>query len=237
MAGIKWNAFILSNTLVKSIVHFFPNSGGVTAPYPANCKLSLWGEKLPRQQLTLEGARVSQPDGVALEDAFPVLKGELTGLFGIEVELTGTQARADLGQSGCIIEFYSKVQTVRYRARSLEQYQNQNSAAVGFAIKDPFLCGSIIVMNGSQNQVKPAVYVAGKDSERTFLSLDAVAPQTVTELPFAEQFLSELPAQELSWGLTRAAPIYFEKTTPDVKYFILYRDAGTKRPVSVDCII
>ena len=64
-----------------------------------------------------------------------------------------------------------------------------------------------------------------------------VSAQTVVELPLGDNFLTELPTQELSWGLLRSAPIYFDRTNLDLRYFMLYRDATTRRPVSVSSVI
>ena len=75
MQSVKWIGFGVSNALSRTVVHFFPSGGGVTAPYPANCMLNLFSltvdesigglaHKLEEKKIVLEGARLSQPDGV-----------------------------------------------------------------------------------------------------------------------------------------------------------------------------
>ena len=119
MQSVKWIGFGVSNALSRTVVHFFPSGGGVTAPYPANCMLNLFSltvdesigglaHKLEEKKIVLEGARLSQPDGVRLDQAFEDLSQGVKGFFGITVELSTGQPKVDLSGSSCIIEHSSK---------------------------------------------------------------------------------------------------------------------------------
>ena len=112
--SVRWIAFGISNSSTKTIVHFFPSEGGVSAPYPATCTLKIFGSKMQERKVVIEGARLSHPDGVRLEQAFPSLGEENIGNFGLEIEVATIQPRVDVSPSSCIIELVSKGYSTRY---------------------------------------------------------------------------------------------------------------------------
>ena len=79
MQSVKWVSFGISNALTRTIVHFFPSEGGITAPFPATCALRIFGQGLIEKKVVIEGARLSHPDGVRVENG-RVTMPELPGI-------------------------------------------------------------------------------------------------------------------------------------------------------------
>ena len=114
MQSTKWLGFGLTSAISRTCVHFFPAADSVTAPYPAGCSLAIFRDDMERRSVALEGGRLSNPDGVWIEDTFASLKNEITGLFGLEVEVSSVQQRLDLSGSGCVIEIVSQGFSTRF---------------------------------------------------------------------------------------------------------------------------
>jgi hypothetical protein len=117
---IKWLSFGLSNALTRTTVHFFPSAGSITAPYPATYKLSIFGgNEIEEKRVVLEGARLSQPDGVRVEDVFPALASQNAGIYALVIEVTGSESRVDVQPSQCIVELASKGGSARFIPRRM----------------------------------------------------------------------------------------------------------------------
>lgn len=226
MQLVRWLGFGFSNSVTRTVVHFFPSAGNVTAPYPAQCKLSIFGAGLDRRSVVLDGARFSQPDGVKLDLAFPALQEGFSGPFGLEVEITTSQPRQDLWCSFCVVELVSASPSVRYLPRQVcTEGEDLCIARVGLMKRDAFSNSSVIVVNGSSALFKPSL---------SGLSVEGVPPGTATEVESGESFYKDVEPLECSWGLCRAAGIQVGEDFPiEAAYFVLYRDSGTRRPVSV----
>ena len=111
---IRWIGFGILTALTRTALHLYPSSGTVTAPYPVNCRLALFGPGFQSKQVTLDGVRLSQPEGLWLDEVFPILRDSGASLFGIDLSFSCNQSRVDLGGSGCVIEFSSMSQSARY---------------------------------------------------------------------------------------------------------------------------
>lgn len=107
-------AFCVSTSTIKSRVHFFPTAGVTSGPYSINCLLTLFGKGVERRTVMLDGGRLGQPDGIRLEDAFAALRGDASGLFGLEVRLSCSQGRVNLLSSQASIEVVSAQSAVLY---------------------------------------------------------------------------------------------------------------------------
>jgi len=66
MQCIRWITFGLSTAVAETLVHFFPSAGNVSAPYPALCKIRAFSDGDTIGEVTLEGARLSHPDGLRI---------------------------------------------------------------------------------------------------------------------------------------------------------------------------
>lgn len=227
MLSFKWLGFGVSNSLTKTVVHFFPSAGNVTAPYPAQCKLTVFGQGLQRRSVMLEGARFSQPDGVRVDAAFPALQEGLPGLFGLIVEITSTQPRVDLSASSCIVEFVSAAPSVKYVPRAVlgdEPVSPEYSTALG--IRDAFNVSSVVVVNASYASYSPKLTIPGVQMD--------FGGETVGEIELQEALFRERVPSEASFGLCRTLPISVSADySAETAYFMMYRDSATKRPVSV----
>ena len=70
---VSWVAPVVSSGLTRTVVHFFPAARGVASPYSVSCRLTLFGGGIERRSVVLEGARLNQPDGLFVDEAFPEL--------------------------------------------------------------------------------------------------------------------------------------------------------------------
>lgn len=249
MQNVRWLSFCISNAVTRSVVHFFPSSANVAAPYAAECSLTLFGRDSTRKTVVLEGARFGQPDGVRLDDAFPALQEGTSGFFGLEFSISSNQPRTDLQTSGCILELSSRGHSCRFRplqlivpedvqGRALTPEPHLHGPALG--IKDSFNTTSLVLVNGSDAVYNPKVAVRS-NSPGEFgkgLSLEPLAAQNVIEIDLGEQFVaSDEAPRECSWGLLRSGGIWLTEPPPlGVAAYLMYRDVVTRRPVSVSCL-
>lgn len=215
MQAIKWLTFGISNALTKTVVHFFPSSGNVTAPYPAHCKLSIFGKDLQRKSILVEGARLSQPDGIKMEEAFPQLKSDVSGYFGLEVEISTPQPRIDLSGSSCVIELAARSHSARFWPRCLNGAQSGFHPRSGLVLKDPFNTTSMILVNPSASTVIPLIHIgagiaveedvnADQEKKRQAIKIDPLPADSVVEIALSDLLDEEYPVQVQSWGLVRA---------------------------------
>lgn len=247
MQTVRWLGFGNVNATTKTLVHLFPSAGTVSAPYGALCKLSIFGSGIGRQSVALEGLRLSHPDGLRIDEAFPKAFESATGAFGLEIEVSTTQPRVDLTPSVCIIEFRGGGSSSRYRP-----YQIPTERAPGMTpepqrsmagmIKDACTLSSLIVVNNLSGAITPKLFAVDTSNSPqadplTAMSCPAVESASVKEIEIPGSFWEQVPAREMSWGLLRARSISVE--TPDnegVAIFALARDTTTSTPVSVTAI-
>jgi len=197
MRSAKWLAFGLSNKQTRTLVHFFPSAGNVTAPYPVNCKLSVFGPWDGKKSLTIEGARLSQADGIRVEEVFPDYIGGpdsgegQEGAYGLEIELSIFQPGIDISASSCIVELQSQTSTASYRAspmRVLDQSsakdtksremseeivaegedEKQNIASF-IAVHDAYHTSSLVVLNSGSGKFVPALLERGFENNEEAL--------------------------------------------------------------------
>ena len=111
---VKTVMFCLSTSSIKTRVHFFPTAGSSTSHQPITCVLSLFGKGIEKRAVMLDGGRLNQPDGVRLEEAFPTLRSEASGIFGLEIQLSSQQGRVSLLESQAAIELVSPQSSLLY---------------------------------------------------------------------------------------------------------------------------
>ncbi len=279
MQNATWLSFCVSNSVTRASVHFFPNSDNVTAPYPANCAITLFGGGVDSRSVVLEGGRLSNPDGLRLDDAFPELKADASGMFGLAVELTSPQqSRLNMAGSGCVIELSSHGYCCRFRpARLLEQPSEQEKARIrrqakegvssssascrcpsktGIALKDVAHTTSLVVVNGSEYRVRAVDHRKSVQSESVMpqpkKAIGEVLPQSVFEFPFGDEFFEGGLEQECSWGKLKSQALNLSLEVvreseevfggepvllgASVAAYVVYRDANSRRIVSVDAL-
>lgn len=246
--------------LNRTVLHFFPCAGNVTAPYATHCKLTIFGSAAGMKTAVLEGARLSQPDGLRLEDAFPALRDVAPAVVGLTIEIGTLQARVDLSSSMSVIEIQSGPYSTRFWPALVEEDDAlaeslKNEAAKsanrptsslspsesitkrGLWIKDAFMNSSLLLINAAETAIAPRVVarVNGAQPEAT-INVPPVGGQSVSEISSDSAFPAPPPI-ECSWGLARMGSVAV--TLPpggSAGCYAIYRDAGTRRVTSVCAI-
>lgn len=251
-SNVKTIMFCLSTSSIKTRVHFFPSASSSTSHQPITCVLSLFGKGIEKRSVMLDGGRLNQPDGVRLEDAFPTLRGEASGIFGLEMQLSSQQGRVNLTHSQAAVELVSPQSSLLYMsgpfmadgdvtvegadagdiASRLQAARRKSFVGVG--VQDSCLTTSLIMINSTQESVRPSVF-HGVGPEAQSLPVGNIAPESAMEIPLEESLFKKSVPHECLWGLSRAEKISVgtDSLTPNTAFYVMYRDPVSKRPVSV----
>ncbi|MCB0310826.1 MAG: hypothetical protein KDD42_06310 [Bdellovibrionales bacterium] len=242
MQNVRWLTFGMASALTRTILHFYPSSGNVSAPYPVSCRLTIFAQGEVGNSITVEGLRLSQPEGIWVDEAFPVLRDNSVGFYGLEILLSCAQQRVDLDPSMCVIELLSAVQSTRFWPHRLDQATPEmakQEANLMPLFGDAFNTTSLVVLNYSNEAKQPSLSVNNKNGESVPLPgvpQQTIAARSVLELDFSkfpEALAVEQPT-ECGWGLLRGRGLRLEPSVnQELAYFAVYRDVLTKRPVSV----
>jgi hypothetical protein len=238
--------FCLSTQVVKSRIHFFPTSGSAGGHYPIVCQLTVFGKGIERRSVQLDGGRLNQPDGLRLEDAFPALNLEASGVCGLEVHLSCPQGRVNLTSSRVVIEIVSPQFSVSYSAASFRpdrQVQEGDSsvaalerarAFVGVALRDARCSSSLLLINSNREGIRPDFRhgVGGGDEP---LHIGTAAGESVLEFPLDDAIGRHGQVRETLWGDAKIEKIWSPELAEvdGVACYMLYRDPHSKQPVSV----
>ncbi|NLF26070.1 MAG: hypothetical protein GX589_10500 [Deltaproteobacteria bacterium] len=233
--SVKWLAFCASNSITRTVVHFFPSTGVVTAAYAANCTLTLFGEGVEKKTVTLEGARAGHPDGVRLEQVFAELVDGAPGFLGLEVELFASQPRIDISASSCIIELFSRVSSVRFVPRRLpDSGLKQRDHLPGLLLEDGLNTTSVILINGAGSEYEFSISRPGRPEsppENGAGLRDTSAQMRVWRREsLAGRTLLELGLVQSD---SRREALYLNEALPEQACYVLYRDKSQKRLISV----
>jgi len=226
----SWIGFGLSSAISRTVVHFFPSAGSVTAPYAANCKLAVFGVGVERRSVNLEGARVSQPDGVRLDDIFSGLRDSSGPVFGIEIEVSTMQQRVDLSSSGCVVELVYGAQSVRFFPHPAIQQSTGSGSPL--LIQDGLMNSSVVVVNHSSTPTELNLGIA----ESISIPTGVIAAGSVKEIQIGAEISAKLQQIDCSWGTLRAAPLEIAASATsvsDIYAYLMYRDTVTRQPISV----
>lgn len=239
MHTITWLAPAFSNAALRTLIHFFPSAGNVAAPYPIHCRFRLFGDGGSTRPVTIEGPRLSNPDGVWLHQVFPELEGSGQSLVGVEISLSSNQPRINLQSSACFIEYSSLGYSCRFRPVQMLPGQEQapgKKLSSGIAIKDAFSVPSVLLVNSQAQPVRSQLLARFQKAElcqkESLAELGYMPPLSVQEVSLPEKFFEQSDPAQLSWGLVRGCSvdwIEFENTA----CYILHRSALTRVPVSV----
>lgn len=252
--SVRTLVFCLSTASIKTRIHFFPSASGAGGHLPVTCVLTLFGKGIEKKSVMLDGGRLNQPDGLRLEDAFPALRGEVSGVFGLEIRLSCPQGRVNLLHSQAAVEFVSSASSTLYGGAPfspmteevdemsvssivdrIEPPLKRSPAAV--AVQDGSLTSSLVIVNAGPEALKPELtHVAGELAKP--LHLGTLSPESVVEVPLEEALFKESRGKETLWGTTKAEKMLLPdfSRSPESSYYILYRDPASKRPVSACAI-
>ena len=236
MQTIRWLSFCVSNPLTRTCVHFCPAAKNIAAPYPINCQLTLFGGGLSEPlSVVVEGARMRQPDGMRLEDAFPVLRAEASGIFGLGVELLSPQGRVDLSASDCLIELHSNRFSSRFRPKQVDIGEhNAGQVPELLCLKDSLNVTSVVIVNGSDQEFSPCFKDLGSSSQDFAQPLEPLGALSVREMSLDVNGAKQV---ECGLGKTIASAFSIAEDPPqNVVGYIVYRDTETKEPMSVSAL-
>ncbi len=236
--------FCLSTQVVKSRIHFFPTSGSAGGHYPVVCQLTVFGKGIERRSVQLDGGRLNQPDGLRLEDAFPALNLEASGVCGLEVHLSCPQGRVNLTSSRVVIEIVSPQFSVAYSAAPFRpdrqvhegevpsSHSDRARPVVGIALRDASCVPSLLVINSNREGLRPD-FLHGVGDEP--LHIGTAAGESVLEFPLDDTVGKHGQLRETLWGDAKIEKIWSPSLAEvdGVACYMLYRDPNSKQPVSV----
>ncbi len=244
--AVVTRAFFLTTSAIRSRVHFFPSAGATSGHYPVVCDLTIFGKGVERRTVRLDGGRLNQPDGVRLEDAFPALAGETSGICGLEVRLECAHGRINLLPSRVYIEMVSPQFVLSYVAdkfRAEEEVAGAegslSSAAARsmVALHEHNLSASLVIVNGGDDLIRPEIrhFAGGREAP---LHVGTVAALSAVEFPLEEALFRHAVAHETLWGKAVVEKFWSEATPNQSQsaWYILYRDPVSKRPISVSAV-
>lgn len=226
--SVRWIGFGLSHSLARTVVHFFPSSNVVTAPYPVNTKIQVFSTGAGDHSVILEGARLHQPDGVRMEAAFPTL-AQGTGTYAVLVEITGTSQRIDLTASQCIVEIVTANGKIRYRPTEVSSKATSENPISAITYSDAFVKSSLVFVNTSHK----ALEVSGLDSQ-TYV----IAASGVTECPLSANFFDSGVSYQSERDVHYSAPIKLPPNVcnSEITTFLMERDVSTDRVIGINQI-
>ncbi len=256
--SVVTRAFFLTTSAIRSRVHFFPSAGATSGHYPVTCDLTIFGKGIERRTVRLDGGRLNQPDGIRLEDAFPSLASETSGVCGIEVRLECSHGRINLLPSRVFIEMVSPQFVLSYVAAGFQAEETvvgaksvvsavtgaeagaEASAQAGtvmVALHEKGAAASLVIVNSGDELIRPEVqHCAGGQEAR--LHIGTVAAESVVEFPLDETLFRHAITRETLWGSVLVEKLWMTTSAERARaeWYILYRDPVSKRPISVSAV-
>ena len=161
------------------------------------------------------------------------------------IELSTSQARLDLNSSSCVVEFASQVTSTRFQPQRFGFDDETgdvpaSQGGLGLALTDSRCTTSVVIVNSLSGTVDPLVSTAistGSEIQTTRIGIPPVAADSVREIELGENKLEGASRIDLGFGPSRASMLVLDGERVDgVSYYVLYRDALTKRPIAVSCL-
>ncbi len=235
MKKVKWLFFGLVGTVTDTLVHFYPQDHLTGAPYDLTAKFTIFGEGFDSISVILDGAKINQPNGIKLRDAFSTLNtNNVGGFFGVEVILESTKYNASLENSECVVELLTSGSIIKYRPAStfddsLESDQEHSS----LFFDDRFNSTSLVFVNKSKKKVNFNLASIGNDSKEMSVNLDS---NSVREYALERKDFSPGFQQMTSWGELYLSPFCLSEMPEDVTCYNLYRDKASNQPISISSL-
>jgi hypothetical protein len=209
--------------------------------------LRVFGRGIEGKTVQLDGGRVSQPDGLRIEDAFPNVLAEAAGPIGLEVILRASQGRLNLLSSQVYIESVSAQMNLVFPSAPFRPLENTALDASGDEVENTKRSGlvslaegqtaSLVIINSGTEPVHPKLSSPGKRGGET-ISLGTVSGNTVFEFPLQELLSRQAECHRTLSGQLTAAPLicYMSENIAHVEVYVLYRDGDSKMPCSVNVL-
>ena len=242
MANASWLTFCVSSQVTKTFVHFFPSAGGIGAPYQVSCTLTLFGNDLGKRTIKIDGLKITQPDGVRIDDVFPHFEKSETNIAGLKIELNTNQPRIDLSSSWCLVELVTQSGSTRFKAKSLsDSLDGAENVSSGALISDDKFSSSLIAINADREVFNPSLktidntgQLESLKAQRKDIAVPSLAPMSVEEISVNGDFFTENTSAETSWGKSNIGGVYVNPSLDqETAVFAVYRETNNKRPVSV----
>jgi hypothetical protein len=246
--SVVTEAFFMTTNAVRSRAHFFPSAGATAGHYPVSCELTLFGKGIEARSVRLDGGRLNQPDGIRLEDAFPSLLTETSGLCGLQVLLETAQGRINLLNSRVVIEMVSPQFSLAFSAAPFRPARASESSSadaavdrevlertlVGIAIQDKIFSSSVVAVHAGEDLIRPDLRHVLRDAEVP-LHMGTVAGRSVVEFPLDEALCKQGVQHDALWGSAVIEKFWgrLGGELSGVSWYLLNRDPATKRPLSV----
>lgn len=248
MQSVSWLGFVAQESNLDALVHFLPAARGMGVPYPADCKLTLFGGSKERKSIILEGARIGHPDGIRLRDAFSVLSSAEEGaLFGFEVEISTKQPRVNILPSRSILELVWEELSTKFEPK-LSIATSEESFEPALLIRDSFVMPSLVFINSSSTVYKPEFHYFPQDiriqntdkfdpDQAKVLAIDTIAPESAKEVKLDSVFASNAQTTTVSWGVLRSMSLFSKQNRPSgVAVFLVYRQVLNRVICSVQAL-
>ena len=227
----SWIGLGLKEKNIKTAIHFFPYSGTITATYPVDVSLTIFGEGLETLNVNMEGALLCQPDGLEVEKVFPALLSDYQGFYGIKIELICTNENISLSPSVCLFEIIKPDGSIKFQPKNINQeYQVPSGICWNYNKEQT----SIVVLNCSQNEVTSG-FPAGlvKLNKKASNKLN---PFAVNEFQISSDYLKSGINTMTSNGNFVAQKFEIKNANTSLVYFALNRSLENSNPCSVYCL-
>jgi hypothetical protein len=226
--SINWLAFGMNSPEIKTNIHFFPYSGSISMTYPAELSITIFGQGLESLNVTMEGARLSQPDGLAIEKIFPALLSNYNGTFGLLIGINlNTDQVVDLDPSLCVVELRKETASVRYTPKSSGASQGE---VVTLGLQSDKVSTTVLAVNCSVEAapvgIAPGTYKIGKNAA------NQLEPYSVNEFSLSDDYISSGVHQNTTLGQIHAQKIVVKPKSAQTAYFAL-RKNNSGLPIAV----
>lgn len=157
---MAWCGAIAPNPF-DTVVHLYPSSGALTAPYAVNCSLTVYAPGESPRTTPLDGMKMSQPDGFRARELLAA-HDSLQEWVPVVLEISTNHQRLNVGASLCWFEYRSRHGTARCRAYQLRAYQHHAQRAAedrriegGFveSLRERGISLSLLAVNSSPTSV------------------------------------------------------------------------------------
>lgn len=246
MRSIQWLTFYMPDKSQQTRLHFFPASPIAATPFPVDLSVTIFGRYIEPKRMTIDGARMFQPDGMRLEDVFQLPDQAAESPFGLLVEISCPQPRADVSASSCMMEIMSADGFVRYKVPPIKQSeteeveQEEELERCSLLMRDSYFAPSIVVVNATDSELKPQLMsfsTQNPDGTRELIPVGQLGPWSVLERKLEGVLFSNVEPEEFSWGLMRARTIVpVGLPEQGVSCYVMYRDAKINTIQSIRAI-
>lgn len=226
---MRWISFAQADALSRSVVHILPTTRGGIAAQPVMCSITLFADRPEQAEVSIEGMRLNQPDGIRLEEAFPRLKEGGNSLIGVAVDLEPSQQKGDLRNSVCAIEILSRTHVVRFPMPLREEPRTRREGIP--VIADRATQTSLVFANQGARYAEVQLSPVGGGNHPMNIS---VAPHSVSEYSLSSLTGSSATSFHCSWGeVVLGSAVMTSELPVEIAGFIVYREAGSQRITSV----